>query len=658
MSGFAKKRGGGGSKQRSSGFQSLGLSSAVFKGVMRMGFKVPTPVQRKALPIALTGVDTVCMARTGSGKTAAFTIPMLEKLGERRSKGVAPRAVVLSPTRDLALQTLKVVRSMATFTDLLVVPIVGGDSMERQFEDLASGPDVVIATPGRLAHHLLEVPDFALKHVELIIYDEADRLFEMGFAQQIREICRSMPESRQTMMFSATMPKMLVEFARAGLQDPTMVRLDSEATVSETLRVSFLTCRSAEKDAALLYVLREILPPKGLTIVFAATRHHVELLTSLINSTGMEAVCIYGSMDTEARKSNLHRFRTGKVPLLVVTDVAARGLDVPLIDNVIHHSFPPSPKLFIHRSGRAARAGRVGYAFALVEPDEMPFMVDLHLVLGRKLLNPAQSAADRAKEEEKMGKSKDKEADHRSGDNGDNDSEEKHDEAVSEGSSDGLSAPVAPVKYCLTQQTPDDVHFGSIPESVMTDEMENVRRLIQSERGGGAADNMESLIKTAKNGMKKYKRSRPDPSREGVRRSKDILKGPIPPHPLLAFVEERKLNDMRAKNTDRASRPSDAGAVKTTMGTAEDYVKRNEFLTAMSTFRPKETIFEARPKGGGSTGEAEVTIPPPPSIFFCVRQPIVVRGWRPALECAIVGPLTNSSPFLCPSSNNKKLRGK
>jgi len=131
-----------------------------------------------------------------------------------------------------------------------------------------------------------------------------------------------------------------------------------------------------------------VLPPKGLTIIFAATRHHVEYLTTLIKCTGMSAVCIYGTMDVEARKSNLHVFRTGKVPVLVVTDVAARGLDVPMIDNVIHHSFPPSPKLFIHRSGRAARAGRVGYAFALVEPDETPFMVDLHLFLGRRVCNP------------------------------------------------------------------------------------------------------------------------------------------------------------------------------------------------------------------------------------------------------------------------------
>ena len=212
-------------KQKSSGgFQTLGLSDAIFKGVMRLGFKVPTPVQRKTLPIALLGGDVVTMARTGSGKTAAFVIPMLEKLKEHDSTGT--RGLILSPTRDLALQTLKVVNSMAKFTNLTAVPIVGGDGMERQFADLSSKPDIIVATPGRLAHHLLEVPDFDLRNMHCVVYDEADRLFEMGFAQQLRDISRSMPSSRQTMLFSATMPKMLVEFARAGLQDPTLVRLD------------------------------------------------------------------------------------------------------------------------------------------------------------------------------------------------------------------------------------------------------------------------------------------------------------------------------------------------------------------------------------------------------------------------------------------------
>ena len=325
----------------------------------------------------------------------------------------------------------------------------------------------------------------------------------MGFAQQLRDITRNMPASKQSMLFSATMPKLLVEFARAGLNDPTLIRLDNEANVSENLRISFLTTRTTDKvsnripaplfthplftpafylqDAVLLYLLREVLPhattnsDTPLTIIFAATRHHVDYLAALLNATSLPCVPIYGAMDPLARKSNLHAFRTGKIPILVVTDVAARGLDVPLIDHVIHHAFPPDPKLYIHRSGRAARAGRIGYAFALIEPDELPFMVDLHLFLSRKLTTSETT--------------------------------------------DGDGKP-ATVKYTLQEQTPDHVHFGSVPEGVITDEVENVRRILDNESGNLNSDNMPSLYKTANNAAKQYKRSRPEPSGEGRRRAK------------------------------------------------------------------------------------------------------------------------------------------
>jgi len=309
-------------------FQSLQLSPPIFKGVTRLGFRVPTPVQRRTLPLALLGGDLVVMARTGSGKTAAFVIPMFEKLGEHVRGGA--RGVILSPTRELALQTHKVCKSLGHFTDLRIVAIVGGDGMEAQFDALSKAPDVIVATPGRLAHHLVEVPDFSLNSVECVVFDEADRLFEMGFAQQINDITRTMPTGRQTMLFSATLPKMLVEFARAGLTDPEMVRLDSEANVSDDLRMLFFHCRSDDKDAVLMYLLSTVLPQEttGLTIVFAATRHHVEYIQTLCEAKGLQSVMIYGQMDQDTRKSNLHAFRSGKKPVLIVTDVAARGLDV------------------------------------------------------------------------------------------------------------------------------------------------------------------------------------------------------------------------------------------------------------------------------------------------------------------------------------------
>jgi len=375
------------------GFESLGLSDVVFRGVKKIGFRIPTPVQRKALPICLSGKDTVVMARTGSGKTAAFVLAVLERLlgceqhvGSHSSSSI--RALILSPTRELALQTLRVTQTLASFTSLLSVGIVGGDSIESQFSSLSKRPQLVVATPGRLSHLLREIPDFTLENCDTLVLDEGDRLMEMGFFAQVREICAKMPspESRQTMLFSATMPKSLVEFTRSGTilgDDPAIVRLEKEVNVSEELRLGFITCRSDEKDAALLHLVKDIcstipstqnasntpgegagshvtkkstsLSTMGLILIFAATRHHVEYLTTLLRLHNIRATQIYGAMDHEARQVALSSFRRGITPVLVVTDVAARGIDVPLIDVVIHHSFPASAKLFVHRSGRAAR---------------------------------------------------------------------------------------------------------------------------------------------------------------------------------------------------------------------------------------------------------------------------------------------------------------
>ena len=215
--------------------------------------------------------------------------------------------------------------------------------MEKQFDMLASRPDIIVATPGRLAHHLNEIPDFNLNNCMMCILDEGDRCMEMGFSQQIRQIGKTMPEHCQKVILSATMPKSLVEFTKSGFcTDPQVVRLDQECSVSEELRVAFLTTRSSEKDAALLHVLHQIQQDleensslrTGLTIIFAATRHHVEFVHSLLTASGISSTLIYGTLDQDARKANLHAFRSGKKSVLVVTDVAARGIDVPLIDHV------------------------------------------------------------------------------------------------------------------------------------------------------------------------------------------------------------------------------------------------------------------------------------------------------------------------------------
>jgi len=526
----SKNSGGGG------GFESLNLSPAVFSGIKKLGYRTPTPVQRKSLPVLLSGTDAVVMARTGSGKTVSFLIPVLERLlavrGESGSSSLGGSrsafAVILSPTRELSVQTLKVLRTLGhhclSQNSFKFIGINGGEGMEKQFSLLSSHPDIIVATPGRLAHHLSEIPDFHLRQCEMAVFDEADRLFEMGFVTQLRQICNTMPENAQKMLFSATMPKALMEFTKTGMMhDPVVVRLDNEVAVSEELRIGFVTCRSAEKDAVLLHLVRDVLPlmkgtdttganvedeeeeeveeadskkkkkkkakkqkhvgkhsKRGLTLIFTATRHHCEYITLLLNTSGLSATQIYGNMDNSARQHNLSSFQSGRCPILVVTDVAARGIDIPLIDHVIHYAFPPSAKLFIHRSGRAARAGRIGYCWGIVDPEELPYMVDLHVFLGRKLSTGLIKKTGGNEED--------------GDDDDDDDVKETSDYNHSGGDEEYMT-------YTLDEMTPDMVHYGVVPESILVEEVENVRRLVDSELAGSHdAEQLSNLARVCNNG--------------------------------------------------------------------------------------------------------------------------------------------------------------
>ncbi|XP_040915562.1 ATP-dependent RNA helicase DDX54 [Toxotes jaculatrix] len=368
-------------KKKSGGFQSMGLSYPVYKGVMKKGYKVPTPIQRKTIPVILDGKDIVAMARTGSGKTAAFLVPMFEKLKAPQAQTGA-RALILTPTRELALQTMKFTKELGKFTGLKTALILGGDRMDDQFAALHENPDIIIGTPGRLMHVVTEM-NLKLQSVEYVVFDEADRLFEMGFAEQLQEIIRRLPDTRQTLLFSATLPKMLVEFARAGLTEPVLIRLDVDSKLSDQIKLSFFHLRVDDKPAMLLHLLRNVVKPQEQTVIFVATKHHVEYLRELLSSEGLDCAYIYSALDQTARKINIGKFALRKAMVLLVTDVAARGIDIPLLDNVINYNFPSKAKLFLHRVGRVGRAGRSGTAYSMVCPDEMPFVYDLHLFLGR-----------------------------------------------------------------------------------------------------------------------------------------------------------------------------------------------------------------------------------------------------------------------------------
>ncbi|XP_030465451.2 putative DEAD-box ATP-dependent RNA helicase 29 [Syzygium oleosum] len=498
-------------KARSGGFESLGLSPDVFRGVKRKGYRVPTPIQRKTMPLILSGADVVAMARTGSGKTAAFLVPMLEKLKQHLPQG-GVRALILSPTRDLALQTLKFTKELGRFTDLRTSLLVGGDSMENQFEELAQNPDIIIATPGRLMHHLSEVDDMTLRTVEYVVFDEADCLFGMGFAEQLHKILSQLGENRQTLLFSATLPSALAEFAKAGLRDPLLVRLDLETRISPDLKLAFFILRQEEKHAALLYLIREQISSDQQTLIFVSTKHHVEFLNILFRAEGIEPSVCYGDMDQDARKIHVSRFRSRKTMLLIVTDVAARGIDIPLLDNVINWDFPPKPKIFVHRVGRAARAGRTGTAYSFVTTEDMAYLLDLHLFLS-KPIRPAPTEDEVLKDMDGV--------------------MSKIDEAIANG----------------------ETVYGRFPQTVIDLVSDRVREIIDS------SAELYTLQKTCTNAFRLYSKTKPSPSKESIKRVKDLPREGL--HPIFKNVL--------------------AGGELVALA----------FSERLKTFRPKQTILEA-----------------------------------------------------------------
>ncbi|EGR32929.1 hypothetical protein IMG5_066580 [Ichthyophthirius multifiliis] len=374
-------------RKKGGGFESMNLVYPVYKAIKARGFNVPTPIQRKAIPLILEGRDIVACSRTGSGKTAAFVIPLVNKL-QTHSRTVGARALIVLPTRELALQITSVLKSFIKFTDLTYSLLVGGHNLEGQFESLAGNPDILIVTPGRLSQ-LIDETGLTLNKVEFLIFDECDYLFEMGFADQMKTILKKVSQNRQTLMFSATIPEELSSFARAGLKEYVFVKLDSEYTLNENLSLNFLLARNNEKFAILIYLLEKIINysenTENSTIIFASTKYHVDLVSAVLEKFKIENVSIYGKMDPLARKDQINEFKSKRVNVLVVTDLAARGIDLPHVQNVIHFDLPAQTKIFIHRSGRTGRAGKTGNIYAMVSMNEIMYINEVCYYVGRKI---------------------------------------------------------------------------------------------------------------------------------------------------------------------------------------------------------------------------------------------------------------------------------
>ncbi len=361
-------------------FQSLGLAPGLLRALEEQGYSEPTPIQCQAIPAALEGRDVVGSAQTGTGKTAAFLLPILQRL--RAGRNGTLRALVLAPTRELAEQVLNSARAYGRHVDLKSAAVYGGVRMEPQTRALKAGVDIVIATPGRLLDHMGRGHVDASR-LEVLVLDEADRMLDMGFSRDVHRILDSLPSKRQTLFFSATISGDVDRLARRALKDYAAVEIGRRAEAAEGVE-HVLVAVDKPRKRSLLAKLLEVLPD-GRTLVFTRTKHGAEIVAHHLRREGNKVTALHGGKTQSARNEALGRFKQGKTRVLVATDVAARGIDVDDIALVVNFDVPRDPELYVHRVGRTARAGAQGIAMTLMSPDEWTLMSDVEKLLGRTL---------------------------------------------------------------------------------------------------------------------------------------------------------------------------------------------------------------------------------------------------------------------------------
>jgi ATP-dependent RNA helicase RhlE len=361
-------------------FNALGLHPSLLRAIKEMGFVRPTPIQDATIPPTLAGRDVLASAETGSGKTAAFLLPIVHQLiGKPRGTS---RALVLAPTRELAAQILEDLRDLAVHTPVTGAAIFGGVSPGPQEHALRSGVDVIIATPGRLQDHLRQ-PYAKLDRIEFLVLDEADRMLDMGFLPEIRKILRRLPSKRQTLFFSATMPPPIRELTREMLRDPVTVRHERASVTPAGIQQAVYPVPQELKSSLLLALLRR--GDVKQVLVFTRTKHRANRLADFLARSGLPVGRIHGNRSQAQRTSALDAFRSGRCPVLVATDIAARGIDVEALGHVINFDVPQVPDDYIHRVGRTGRAETTGEAFTFVAPDEQSDLNAIERALGRQL---------------------------------------------------------------------------------------------------------------------------------------------------------------------------------------------------------------------------------------------------------------------------------
>ncbi len=388
-------------------FAEFGLADPIQRALTSRNHITPTPIQARAIPDLLAGRDMLGIAQTGTGKTAAFALPILHKLsrGKSRTAPRKPRALILAPTRELAIQIADEFRAYGQHLHLRHTVIFGGVSQKPQVNALARGVDIAIATPGRLLD-LMNQRHVDLGAVEFFVLDEADRMLDMGFVRDVRKIIATMPRERQSLLFSATMPVEIARLSGELLSDPIRVEVTPQATPIERIEQSIYHVKAAGKGALLADILDN--PELSRVIVFARTKHRADRVADLLGKRGHRAEAIHGNKSQNARQRALKRFRNGDARVLVATDIAARGIDIDGITHVINYELPNEPESYVHRIGRTARAGAGGAAFSFCDPGERSYLRDIEKLIKRRLTvigdEPVYTAAEEAAAKPKNGR--------------------------------------------------------------------------------------------------------------------------------------------------------------------------------------------------------------------------------------------------------------
>ncbi len=364
-------------------FKSLGLIPELLKAVEKQGYTIPSPIQEKAIPKVLERKDVLASAQTGTGKTAGFTLPILQILHQTKKEGRRPvRALVLTPTRELAAQVHKNVVDYSQFLDIKSTVIFGGVNAKPQIKSLKYGVDVVVATPGRLLD-LIDQRALSLGRVDILVLDEADRMLDMGFLRDIKKIIAMMPKKRQNLLFSATFSKEIKKLAEGILHQPILVEAEPENSTAEMV---VQKAYRVDKDDKIEFTIKLISDGNWKQVlIFTRTKHRANKLSEKLVKAGISSAAIHGNKSQGARTKALEGFKSGQVRVLVATDIAARGLDIPLLPHVVNFELPNVPEDYVHRIGRTGRAGASGEAISLVDVDEKEYVRDIEKLLGYKI---------------------------------------------------------------------------------------------------------------------------------------------------------------------------------------------------------------------------------------------------------------------------------